>query len=120
MFFSYKSAVWIRGHKEKIKKEIVVHLQQKEKTNVIKSKASRKGALQLPGYLLAAGAHAHNHAQELGETSSSVEILVDFSQPSNVKRLWVIDLATGDVLLNTYVTHGANSGGKYAEYFSNR
>ena len=35
-------------------------------------------------------------------------IFIDFSKPSYTKRLWVIE---GDsVLLNTYVSHGENSG----------
>jgi hypothetical protein len=44
-------------------------------------------------------------------------IFIDFSKPSIQKRLWVVE---GDsVLLNTYVTHGENSGWLYARHFSN-
>lgn len=45
--------------------------------------------------------------------------IVDFSQPSNRKRLFIIDLENQKLLFNTYVAHGANSGKEYANDFSN-
>jgi L,D-transpeptidase catalytic domain len=45
--------------------------------------------------------------------------IVDFSQPSANKRLYVIDLETKKVLFNTYVAHGKNSGQEMATEFSN-
>jgi L,D-transpeptidase catalytic domain len=45
--------------------------------------------------------------------------LIDFTKPSNEKRLWVINLATNKVLMKTYTTHGKNSGLRYAKSFSN-
>ena len=45
--------------------------------------------------------------------------VIDYSQSSAQKRLYVIDLANGRVLFNTYVSHGKNSGGEYATSFSN-
>ena len=46
--------------------------------------------------------------------------VVDFSQPSNKKRLYVIDLENKEVLFNTLVAHGKNTGTLYATNFSNR
>ena len=46
--------------------------------------------------------------------------IVDFSQPSTAKRLYVIDLDNYSLLFNTYVAHGQKSGTAYAERFSNR
>lgn len=43
----------------------------------------------------------------------------DFSQSSGRKRLYVINLNTYKVVMNTYVAHGKNSGGEYANSFSN-
>lgn len=43
----------------------------------------------------------------------------DFSQSSSRKRMYIIDLRNKEVLLNTYVAHGRNSGLQYAERFSN-
>ncbi|MBS1599472.1 MAG: murein L,D-transpeptidase catalytic domain family protein [Bacteroidetes bacterium] len=46
--------------------------------------------------------------------------IVDFSQPSNKKRLYIIDLANAQLLFNTYVAHGKRSGKDVATRFSNR
>ena len=46
--------------------------------------------------------------------------ICDFSQSSNSKRLYVVDVAKKEVLLHTYVAHGRNSGGEYATKFSNQ
>lgn len=45
--------------------------------------------------------------------------IIDYSQPSNKKRLYVLDLATKQVLFNTLVAHGRNSGKLWARSFSN-
>ena len=50
---------------------------------------------------------------------SHVVTLIDFSMPSTAKRLWTINLQTGELLLNTYVAHGRNSGDNEARQFSN-
>ena len=46
--------------------------------------------------------------------------LIDFTKPSNQKRLWVINLVTNEILMNAYTTHGKNSGLNVASSFSNR
>lgn len=45
--------------------------------------------------------------------------IVDFSQSSKKKRLYVIDLVKKVLLFNTYVAHGRNTGDEYAKHFSN-
>lgn len=45
--------------------------------------------------------------------------IADFSQSSRNKRLYVIDLLTRKMLMNTYVAHGRNSGEEFAKKFSN-
>ena len=45
--------------------------------------------------------------------------VVDFDLPSTEKRLWVLDLATNQVLFHTLVAHGHNSGENEATRFSN-
>lgn len=45
--------------------------------------------------------------------------IADYSQSSNNKRLYVIDLKNRTLLFNTYVAHGRNTGDEYARSFSN-
>ncbi|HEV8504377.1 MAG TPA: murein L,D-transpeptidase catalytic domain family protein [Chitinophagaceae bacterium] len=47
-------------------------------------------------------------------------VICDFSQSSNKKRLYVLDLANNKVLMTSYVAHGRGSGAEYAMRFSNR
>jgi len=49
----------------------------------------------------------------------SIITIIDFEKSSSQKRLYVIDLKTKNVLFQTYVTHGKNSGKEYARSFSN-
>ena len=44
----------------------------------------------------------------------------DFSQPSSVKRMYVIDVRNRRLLYRTYVAHGISSGREFANSFSNR
>jgi L,D-transpeptidase catalytic domain len=46
--------------------------------------------------------------------------ICDFSQPSSQKRLYIIDVTSIKLVVNTYVAHGRNSGGEYATQFSNK
>jgi hypothetical protein len=52
--------------------------------------------------------------------NQSIIAIVDFSQPSTNKRLYVIDMENYKVLFNTLVSHGKNSGKEMASTFSNR
>jgi hypothetical protein len=61
-----------------------------------------------------------NHLTKTGKiTNDKIISIVDFSQPSNKKRLFVIDLDNYKVVFNTYVAHGVNSGKEFANQFSN-
>lgn len=57
--------------------------------------------------------------KEKGLVKREVLTLIDFSLSSNLKRLWVIDLATNTVLINSLVAHGRNTGEEFANSFSN-
>lgn len=45
--------------------------------------------------------------------------VIDFTLPSTEKRLWVIDVEKREILLNTVVAHGRNTGELMATRFSN-
>ncbi|RYD77378.1 MAG: murein L,D-transpeptidase catalytic domain family protein [Sphingobacteriales bacterium] len=58
--------------------------------------------------------------KSLGLThSKSVLTIADFDQESRNKRLYIIDLDKKELILNTWVAHGQNSGGDKPDYFSN-
>jgi hypothetical protein len=52
-------------------------------------------------------------------TNDHILSIVDFSLPSSKKRLFVIDVTSGKLLFNTFVSHGRNSGQEMATEFSN-
>lgn len=52
--------------------------------------------------------------------NTSVISIIDFSQPSSKKRLFIIDLNNYKILFNTLVAHGRNTGKETATYFSNQ
>jgi hypothetical protein len=55
-----------------------------------------------------------------GNISKDIISICDFTQSSNKKRLYIIDLANGALLFNTLVAHGKNTGEEFARYFSNK
>ncbi len=53
-------------------------------------------------------------------TDKPLVTIVDYSVPSNRRRLAVADVQSGKVLFYTYVAHGKGSGLNYATRFSNK
>lgn len=58
--------------------------------------------------------------QQRGQIRESILTICDFSQSSNNKRLYLVDMENNKLVLNTYVAHGRNSGSEYATRFSNK
>lgn len=52
--------------------------------------------------------------------NDSIISIIDFSEPSSKKRLFVLDLKNYKILFNTLVAHGRNSGRETATSFSNQ
>lgn len=70
---------------------------------------------------LIAAYRGHQKLVEEGKVpQDDILTVCDFSQPSDQKRMYIIDMANEQVLVNTYVAHGKNSGLQRAERFSNR
>lgn len=53
-------------------------------------------------------------------SSKNLLTIVDFSLPSNKKRLWIVNIETKSVLYNSLVSHGRNTGTTLAKNFSNQ
>jgi hypothetical protein len=51
--------------------------------------------------------------------NATIVTIADYSQSSNKRRLYVIDLKNKKLLFNTYVAHGRNTGSEFARNFSN-
>ncbi len=62
---------------------------------------------------------AYLKARAQGLDNKQVLTVIDYSKPSDERRMWVIDMKNNKVLMNTWVAHGKNSGGRYATSFSN-
>jgi hypothetical protein len=58
-------------------------------------------------------------AQDHELVSPEVITIIDFTLPSDQKRLWVLDLLRAKVLFHCLVSHGRKSGELMAEHFSN-
>ncbi len=55
-----------------------------------------------------------------GKIENETLTIIDFSLSSKAKRLWVLDMTSYEVLFNTVVAHGRNTGGEFATKFSNK
>lgn len=56
---------------------------------------------------------------KIADRKRDVLTLIDFSRPSTEKRLFVFDMKQRKLLFSSVVSHGKNSGDKYATSFSN-
>ncbi len=52
-------------------------------------------------------------------TNDSLLIIIDFSAPSTEKRFYILDLKNQNIIKQTWVAHGKNTGVNIAESFSN-
>lgn len=64
--------------------------------------------------------NAHLKAKLRGITHSDILTIIDYSMPSTSRRLWVLDLQHNKLLMNTVVSHGAQTGDLYAKSFSDQ
>ncbi len=52
--------------------------------------------------------------------NSAIVTIIDFNKSSREKRMWIVNLFSKQLLLNTWVAHGSGSGMEMAEHFSDR
>lgn len=62
---------------------------------------------------------AHEEATVRGLTRKPMLAVIDYSLPSTDRRLWVVDVETGEIHAHEYVAHAARTGGTWARAFSN-
>ncbi len=63
---------------------------------------------------------AYNYASIHAKIQKDILTIVDYSQPSVMKRMYVIDLKTNRLLMKIWVAHGHNTGNLTSLYFSNQ
>lgn len=72
-----------------------------------------------PG-VLALALEARSCAVRNGDVDADARLaVIDYSQPSTEKRLWVFDMTRDRLLHREYVAHGSGSGDNIARHFSN-
>jgi hypothetical protein len=99
------------------KNEVIHEPEAKDRTDLLLEELSEKYE-QLPT-LPAMDLALEGYEKLEKELKNPVLTVIDFSLPSTKKRLWVIDLKKKEVLMNTVVSHGRNSGLLMAKKFSN-
>jgi hypothetical protein len=52
--------------------------------------------------------------------NSTVFTVIDYTQPSSKKRMWIVDVLNKMLVLNTWVAHGQGSGDEVASRFSDK
>lgn len=87
--------------------------------NYAVQKLSQK-APALNRHVLKMALTAYNKASAKGAVKKPVLTVIDYSLPSNKQRMWIFDVSKAQLLYNTYVAHGKNSGNNVPNHFSNR
>jgi len=97
---------------------------EKNKTSEISHSIFTRGLFNQAGlseeiFNMAFNGFSKINKKEILSTDSIITI-IDYSKPSNEKRLFVIDLKSAKLIHQSVVAHGRNTGEKYARIFSNK
>jgi hypothetical protein len=80
----------------------------------------RLGEPALPFVALTSAMEVYRHLAKNGQIiNEKVITIIDFTKPSHMERLFVIDLMAEKIRYRSLVAHGKNSGERYATSFSN-
>lgn len=109
--WSWPSFLYTSPNQEKFGSNVWIN----KEVQIIQSQASN-----LNSSVLKLSLQAYVNARKKGLDSKQLLTIIDYSKPSNRRRLWVFDLKQNKVLFNTWVSHGKNSGGVNATSFSNQ
>ncbi|MCR6719313.1 MAG: murein L,D-transpeptidase catalytic domain family protein [Chitinophagaceae bacterium] len=106
-------------------KEISVETSIDENAAFIESVTVAYNSMQLQakGLSIEAFTYAMQGYEQLkstGKVSNEYLTICDFSQSARKKRMYIIDVENEELVIQTHVAHGRNSGGEYARKFSNQ
>lgn len=65
------------------------------------------------------GMIGYSKLYDQGLVKKEILTIIDFSLSSKEKRMWVLDMKNNEVLINSVVSHGKNTGEEFATKFSN-
>lgn len=74
---------------------------------------------EIPAEPLELALRAYRCARARGLVSEPILTLIDYSLPSTERRLWVLDVDSGEVRFHELVAHGRETGANHARAFSN-
>lgn len=117
LFFTNKTILLIPKENNTISYLLSVSID--EKVNLLYSSLDINGYTMPKFESFTLAAKGFFELKEKGLVKKEIITIIDFSLPSNEKRLWVIDLNNNIVLYNSVVAHGIGSGDLFAYSFSN-
>lgn len=88
--------------------------------NSLPSILSSKRPNGLSGTVAKLAYQAYFKAKAEGVAKSNIMTIIDYSKPSNERRLWVVDVKNNKLIMNTLVSHGNKSGDRFAKSFSDK
>ncbi len=95
-----------------IKSASAVNINEIHVNNIVKN-------THLSQHVIRLALRAYNYATLHGKVSKPILTIIDYTQPSVKKRLFVINLQNDRVLMNILVAHGRNTGDMISTHFSN-
>jgi hypothetical protein len=103
----------------------IVHKTTSTKTYQIENRLKQQQFINAPAQLnptvYRLAIKAYGYATRHHDLShGNIITIIDYSLPSNKKRLWVINLINHTILFHTLVAHGKKSGNNFAQKFSNK
>jgi|LDZT01.1.fsa_nt_gi hypothetical protein len=100
---------------EAIRTTPVPPLSEERKAEILTLYQSLNQSVPVSPEVFIKAVHGYDHIPR----DKDVLTIIDFSKPSTEKRATVIDMKAGEILFNTWVSHGVNTGENMAEHFSN-
>ncbi|MBE8720551.1 murein L,D-transpeptidase catalytic domain family protein [Sphingobacterium pedocola] len=94
---------------------VIANIDDSTEIEKLYSAIKLKGILKFDAFEQAMIGH-----EDLPVKNKNIITVIDFTLPSTDKRMYVIDLKNKKLLYHSIVSHGKNSGEKYARSFSNK